>query len=720
MGRINFQITAIPFLLLRCIYTALAFDVAVELPDGSTRVLEYIDFDLPIIELPRSADVLEVEVDDDGSDGNFMSNVMTRMDVKTEEDLNVGNMLSVESNVDDRDVVGNEQSDLEYAFTADGSGGDSGYDDASSSGNTRDGTLATDDDVSFHSSLSRIEMTDKTNDEIEPHSEEIVSRNFDINEEDSDAATTVDMNEKVGIHLQGTDNDSTDEPQSTDTNVSREMFVGEESSKFINDEESRFASLDAQPELREQQDIENFQVGNQSSILNSEAETNEKETQRQELSTNVKRDILESHKEENSINEGNISEGDMNALNGVSSGDYLGEETGINLSGVDNASSDESHLTSINGNFELPIREKVLEYATDEGVIGSDDSQSEVYEHRTNDNFQDEETSLDVNSEVGDKKDETFIEDSLTNVTEDIFTTRDEGNLIVGRVNGDPSLDSNATHESSEIKHTDDSLSKVDGDPTESFVEGSLKETLKENKPLDEVLNSEQQGQRPHVFQLFQHQTQQRSSFTANQDFISGLDDFDKFIENVEPPDELDVSAAGMSMQEVLVQQGITIVLNRIRRGIDKLNEVVRKNIIDRVPLQKLLKMVQKTKDRVQRIRDKPDNFDRKNNHLDFAMIAVDKTQEEVSKFVRTVKNIIGKALKEIRSRTQIIDFLFLPEESDEDDIPFSFDNINANMFQNEENSSMFNSFNANTKDDTNVRSIEDLKEMISKMQNRV
>jgi len=718
MGRINIQITAIPFLLLRCIYTALAFDVAVELPDGSTRVLEYIDFDLPIIELPRSADVLEVEVDDDDSDGIFMSNVMTRMD-ETEEDLNVGIILSVESNVDDRDEVGNEQSDLEYAFTADGSEVHSGY-DASSSGNTRDGTLAPDDDVSYSSSLGRIEITDKTIDEGKPHSEDRASSNVDISEEDSDAATTGGINEKVGIHLRGTDNDSTDEPQSTDTNDSREMLVEEESSKFVNDEESRFASLDTQPELHEQQDIENFQVRDQSLILNSEAETNENETQSQELSTNAMRDMLEIHNEGSSTNEGDISEGEMNALDGVSSGDYLGEETGIDLSGIDNDSSDESHLTNIHGNFELPIREGVLEYATDEGVIGSDDSQSEVYEHKTNDNFQDEETSLDVNSEVGGKEDEIFSEVLLTNVTRDKFSTREEGNLIVGRVNDDLLLDSNATHESSEIKHTDDSLSKVGGDPTESVVEGSFEEPLKENKPFDEVLNSEQQGQRPHVFQLFQHQTQQRSSFTANQDFISGLDDFDKFIENVEPPDELDVSAAGMSMQEVLVQQGITIVLNRIRRGIDKLKEVVRKNIIDRVPLEKLLKTVQKLKDRVQRIRDNPGNFDSKNNPMDFALIAVDKTQEEVSKFVRTVKNIIEKALKEIRSRTQIVDFLFLPEESDEDDTPFSFDNINANMFQNEENSLMFNSFNANTKDDTNVRSIEDLKEMISKMQNRV
>lgn len=54
------------------------------------------------------------------------------------------------------------------------------------------------------------------------------------------------------------------------------------------------------------------------------------------------------------------------------------------------------------------------------------------------------------------------------------------------------------------------------------------------------------------------------SSSDANSDFVEGLDDIDKFFEGVDPPDELDVGASGLSIQEVLVGKGRQILVKKI------------------------------------------------------------------------------------------------------------------------------------------------------------
>jgi hypothetical protein len=51
---------------------------------------------------------------------------------------------------------------------------------------------------------------------------------------------------------------------------------------------------------------------------------------------------------------------------------------------------------------------------------------------------------------------------------------------------------------------------------------------------------------------------------SVNTQFVEGLDDINKFLEEVEPPDELDVGAAGSSLQEVLIGQGAQILLKRV------------------------------------------------------------------------------------------------------------------------------------------------------------
>jgi ribosomal protein L22 len=70
------------------------------------------------------------------------------------------------------------------------------------------------------------------------------------------------------------------------------------------------------------------------------------------------------------------------------------------------------------------------------------------------------------------------------------------------------------------------------------------------------------------------HQSDVASINSANDEFVHGLDDFHKFLEEVDPPDELDVGASGYSIQEILMGQGTKIAKARIRRGIHHLNEL--------------------------------------------------------------------------------------------------------------------------------------------------
>lgn len=60
----------------------------------------------------------------------------------------------------------------------------------------------------------------------------------------------------------------------------------------------------------------------------------------------------------------------------------------------------------------------------------------------------------------------------------------------------------------------------------------------------------------------------------ANDEFVSGLDDVDKFFEEVDPPDELDVGASGLSLQDVLVGQGLQIIKTRVFKGIEQLKRL--------------------------------------------------------------------------------------------------------------------------------------------------
>ena len=60
---------------------------------------------------------------------------------------------------------------------------------------------------------------------------------------------------------------------------------------------------------------------------------------------------------------------------------------------------------------------------------------------------------------------------------------------------------------------------------------------------------------------------------TANEQFVNGLDDLYKIFEEVDPPDELDVGASGLSMEEVFKQLGVTIIKMRVQKGVEQVKK---------------------------------------------------------------------------------------------------------------------------------------------------
>jgi hypothetical protein len=72
----------------------------------------------------------------------------------------------------------------------------------------------------------------------------------------------------------------------------------------------------------------------------------------------------------------------------------------------------------------------------------------------------------------------------------------------------------------------------------------------------------------------------------ANREFVTGLDEIDKFFESVSPPDELDVGADGSSMQDVLVGQGLKIIFKRAKSFGSSVKERFEKIVEKALPQQ--------------------------------------------------------------------------------------------------------------------------------------
>ena len=66
----------------------------------------------------------------------------------------------------------------------------------------------------------------------------------------------------------------------------------------------------------------------------------------------------------------------------------------------------------------------------------------------------------------------------------------------------------------------------------------------------------------------------QKSS--ANDEFVHGVNDIRQYLDEVDPPDELDITASGLSMQEVLIVQGKEIIKRSVDKGVNQLKRTYR------------------------------------------------------------------------------------------------------------------------------------------------
>ena len=173
-----------------------------------------------------------------------------------------------------------------------------------------------------------------------------------------------------------------------------------------------------------------------------------------------------------------------------------------------------------------------------------------------------EEASGEINEEdhsATDEVTETTTKESATNPVHDIQNDygleEDENGNVDVQIENDPDSQLGA----SEDAEIEDPTGDVVPD-TEPVQRSSIDELVQEITSQTLVEEQEQMEKEADPIEVPQKKT-------ANDDFVNGLDDLHKFLEEVDPPDELDVGASGLSMQDVLIGQGLTIIKARIQKG---------------------------------------------------------------------------------------------------------------------------------------------------------
>jgi len=113
------------------------------------------------------------------------------------------------------------------------------------------------------------------------------------------------------------------------------------------------------------------------------------------------------------------------------------------------------------------------------------------------------------------------------------------------------------------------------------------------------------------------------TSQSANDKFVRGLDDFHKLMEEVEPPDELDVGA-GSSIQEVLVVQGAQIIKMRFQKGMKQVTKSVSQ--FKRKTIQGWDNMKNEGKKHEENVK----KYYEDNNNLQFALVVIEKQKKNL------------------------------------------------------------------------------------------
>lgn len=173
----------------------------------------------------------------------------------------------------------------------------------------------------------------------------------------------------------------------------------------------------------------------------------------------------------------------------------------------------------------------------------------------------------------------------------------------------------------------------------------------------------------------------------VNSDFIDGIDDLDKFLEEVDTPDELDV-AHGSSMQEVLVGKGVQILVKKVTAVVRRVKSIV--SIVGtRVGNSKIAGKIREGMETSgiialgEKVREASSISEHKEKVAGFGKTvgrAVDDKWDAMNAwidelmdndFVDTAKNIFGR-IKASSVVTRIVRALGLSEDDDDDLMDFS------------------------------------------------
>jgi hypothetical protein len=127
---------------------------------------------------------------------------------------------------------------------------------------------------------------------------------------------------------------------------------------------------------------------------------------------------------------------------------------------------------------------------------------------------------------------------------------------------------------------------EISADATESGDEKESKDGLRDDianggENAAETIDEKERQATASDYVVVDNENAAKVQKSVNTEFVDGLDDIDKFLEEVDPPDELDVGAAGSSIQEVLIGQSVQIVIKRTKLGFNFVNKFVRRKFAE-------------------------------------------------------------------------------------------------------------------------------------------
>eukprot|EP00978_Attheya_sp_CCMP212_P001494 scaffold3141_cov53-Attheya_sp.AAC.3 len=150
-----------------------------------------------------------------------------------------------------------------------------------------------------------------------------------------------------------------------------------------------------------------------------------------------------------------------------------------------------------------------------------------------------------------------------------------------------------------------------------------------------------------------------------NREFVEGLDDLHKLMEEVDPPDEMDVGAAGSSIQDVLMGQGTKIISKRLSQEVSKAKTLA----------SVMGKRVRKKWDKLVR----HEGSNEKTKFGEVCSTAVEIIRESRHRVVDGANNLWKPIISQWKQLSGLFDQLLGGEDDEDEEEDFEF---GANMFE--------------------------------------